>query len=123
MRLRSAMCTATALAVLVFVPAAHAGTASIDANIVDPSQPVATFLNYVAAAGEQNDLTVTYHDGHWLFHDATAPMKTTNCQVIDEHTVDCNAGDGPISGNSEAAGLYGVTLDMGDGDDTVSAGT
>src|SRR4051812_30667398 len=122
MRLRSVICTAVGLAALGSAPAAHAGTVSIDANIVDPSQPVATFLNYADDAGEKNDLTVTYDDGHWLFHDPNAPMQTRNCTVVDEHTVDCNAGDGPVSGDPDFAGLNGVDIEMGDGDDHVSTG-
>jgi hypothetical protein len=124
MRLRSVICTAVGLAVLGSAPAAHAGTVSIDSTFDEfhPSEPVATFLNYADDAAEQNDLTVTYDDGHWLFHDANAPMQTRNCTVVDEHTVDCNAGEGPVSGDPTFLGLNGVDIELGDGDDHVSTG-
>src|SRR3954452_13482241 len=129
MRLRTIASIAVGLLSLLLAPAAHAGKASIDFEFDQPRgepRSVAEFLNFVASPGEQNDLTITY-DGksHWIFHDAGAPLDATNCVQVDEHTADCNAGEGPTyeeAGGDIFLGLDGVTIDTGDGEDHVATG-
>ena len=109
---------------LALAPAAHAATASIDYQVGAPrGEPVtaAAFLSYTAAPGETNDLTVSFDAGHWVFHDAGATISVNNCTKVDDHTADCAAGDGPIYDGGENLGLHGVTINLGDGDDTLIA--
>jgi Ca2+-binding RTX toxin-like protein len=129
MRLRTLTSIAVVLLSLLLAPAAHAGKTSIDFQFDEErGQPttVATFLNFVASPGEQNDLTVSYDGkGHWLFHDTGAPIDASNCVQVDEHTADCAAGDGPTYEESDGEiflGLHGVMIETGDGDDHVSTG-
>ncbi|MDX6699227.1 MAG: serralysin [Solirubrobacteraceae bacterium] len=72
-------------------------------------------LSFVAAHGEANRLQVTYSGATIVFHDAGAPLRAgLECTQVDAATASC-----PVFGAN--ASDRGITVDLGDGDDTVVA--
>jgi Ca2+-binding RTX toxin-like protein len=83
---------------LATCPAASAATASIDIKRV----------HYIAAAGETNDLTISLTDGSYVLTDPGAEIATGEGCSGSGHTATC-----------AAAGIIGITVNGGDGDDNL----
>jgi Ca2+-binding RTX toxin-like protein len=82
-------------------------------------------LKFNAAAGEQNDLTVTPDGDGFVFADAGSTIGTgTGCDKLDDHTVRCEPEAIPETGPGTGpyTGIEGIGVYAGDGDDKVTAG-
>jgi hypothetical protein len=140
-----------AVAWIGFAAAAHAATVRVGArpgycgqacSKYGGSVPDVRSLHVDAGAGEANTLTVTEHEGGWTVTDSSAPLVAGDlCIAMDSHTVSCetsvtevrvNAGDGDDTLTAGVLGArtigqisygpYGIHLDGGAGDDTISGG-
>jgi Ca2+-binding RTX toxin-like protein len=98
------------IAVLIITAAVDgAGLASASTVAIDGS-----VLRYVAAAGEQNQLTITPSDESTLqVVDLGASIEAGNgCRQVDVHQVQCTGEDG--------GDLYNIEVEAGDMDDAVT---
>jgi Ca2+-binding RTX toxin-like protein len=100
--------------VLTLAAPAHASTAEIVFGSTGDPSPVVT---YSGAPGEANRLTVAT-DGEALVLTDPAVTVTTKapCVSIDAHTASCDSGRRPF-------GYDGLTVRLGDGDDSVTIAT
>src|SRR3954449_13613603 len=124
MRLRAAIAAAFAVGILVTAQGAQAAHVGFEVEQFNDGVSAATLV-YFAEPGEQNDLSVGW-DGvsHWIFHENGAVTVTgdnSSCQSVDAHTVDCNVGAGSPNNGGPDFGFTGSTIDLGDGDDKVTA--
>src|SRR3954453_11374510 len=124
MRLSAAICAASAVGLLFAAPGAQAAHVGFEVEQSGNGDTAATLV-YAAAPGEQNDLSAGW-DGvsHWIFHENGAVTVTGDnsaCQSVDAHTVDCNVGAGSPNNGGPDFGFTGSTIDLGDGDDKVTA--
>src|SRR3954454_20899497 len=124
MRLSAAICAASAVGLLFAAPGAQAAHVGFEVEQSGNGDTAATLV-YAAAPGEQNDLSAGW-DGvsHWIFHENGAVTVTgdnSSCQSVDAHTVDCNAGPGTPDNGGPDFGFTGSRIEMGDGDDKVTA--
>jgi hemolysin type calcium-binding protein len=110
--------------------AAPAQAATVRAEVLPGSFPVAYSLHFDAATGETNTVTITPVEDGWTVTDATAPLTAGDrCTRVDEHTAHCPAarevrvrgGDGDDS--LTLAEVEPIAhLDGGPGDDTLTGG-
>lgn len=111
-----------ALLVLIALPgAAQAGTARVDVYTeppgVEPESSCSRYmqcppdaLEFAAAPGEVNDVTISAAPGGFNVHDAGAPVTAgERCTSVDANTVFCSA-------------QVVRSASLGDGDDRISAG-
>src|SRR3954468_1943592 len=114
-----------ACAALVLPAAASASTASVTGGVLD----------YVAAPGEVNNLTISYPNGVYTLHDSGAATMTagTGCTPGGSHTITCGSigsltamsidlGDQNDIENSQLLVFTPVTGHGGAGNDTISTG-
>ena len=105
---------------LVLAAPARASTAEVvvgSSCAADPSCPPSPIVTYRGAPGEANRLTVTT-DGQALILTDPAVTITAKapCVSIDAHTASCDTGRRPFSAD-------GLTVQLGDGEDTVTIAT
>jgi Ca2+-binding RTX toxin-like protein len=126
----------TALALATFAANAAAATTPAEASTAFRS-PGSDVLNYDAALGEANVVTITQGGGNFTISDSGATITPgTSCQSVDEHTVTCpdagaarldlalrDLGDSATNDNAVPihfrGGLGDDTLTGGGGADTI----
>jgi Ca2+-binding RTX toxin-like protein len=124
---RAVVAATVALGALALVPAAHATSTGLEYHFRDYHGLAIDYgseLVISGAPGERNDLTVSFEEGVYDVHDAGAPVSAgTGCEEIDSHTVSCREKALDQQGElGPYEGIESVSIDLGDGDDDLTAG-